>query len=102
DEDEVVATDVPDEAPADEQPFHDVVQDARQDVDDPITVVVAVPVVELLEVIEVRVADGEQLAVLHAPPDLALDLRRAGKPGGRVDGDVPRGPGHQAVRPARL
>src|SRR5256885_9446521 len=28
--------------------------------------------------------------------------RGAGKPGGRIDGDVARRPGHQAVQPARL
>src|SRR5207248_9412194 len=68
----------------------------------PVAVVVVVALVELLEVIEAGVADGEPLAILHAAPDLALDLRRAGKPGGRVDGDVACGPGHQAVQAARL
>jgi hypothetical protein len=35
------------------------VQDAREQIDDPVAVVVAVPVVEFLEVVEVGIADGE-------------------------------------------
>src|SRR5205823_4339040 len=96
DEDEVVPPDVPDEPAVAEQSFHDVVEDARQDVDDPIAVVVA------LELIQVGVTYGEQLAVFHAPPDLALDLGGARQAGGRVDGDVARGAGHEPVEPARL
>src|SRR3989441_7854428 len=52
--------------------------------------------------IQVGVTYREQLAVFHAPPDLALDLRRTRQPGGRVDGHVARGAGHQSVEPARL
>src|SRR5438046_8329130 len=74
DEDEVVPADVPDEPAVAEQSFHDVVEDARQDVDDPIAVVVAVAIVVLLEMIQVGVTYGEQLAVFHAPPDLARDV----------------------------
>ena len=55
-------------------PLHHVVQDAGQEVDDPVAVVVAVAVVELLEVIEVGVADRELLGALQPAPDLALDL----------------------------
>jgi len=51
----------------------------------------------ILEVIEVGVTDGEELAQLHPPLDLPLDLRR---PGSRVDGFTARRarPGHQASR----
>src|SRR5258705_7199438 len=56
DEDEVVATDVSDEALLSTQPLHDVVQDLREYSNDAIAVVVRVPVVELLEVVEVGIA----------------------------------------------
>src|SRR5436309_8046052 len=102
DEDEVVPADVPDEPAVAEQSFHDVVEDARQDVDDPIAVVVAVAIVVLLEMIQVGVTYGEQLAVFHASPDLTLDLGGARQAGGRVDGDAARGAGHEPVEPARL
>ena len=58
-------------------PSHYVVQDARQQIDHPIAVVVAVAIVEFLEVIQVGVTHGEKLAELHAPLDLALDFGRA-------------------------
>ena len=102
DEDEIVSADVPDEPPTAQQSLHDVVQNARHQVDDPIAVVVAVAIVELLEMVEVGIAYGEQLAVLHPPPDLALDLGRAGQAGGRVHRHVPRGPRQEPVEPARL
>ena len=60
DEDEVVASDVTDEPAFAADPFHDVVQDLGEDANHAIAVVVAVPIVEFLEVIEVGVADGEQ------------------------------------------
>ncbi len=101
-EDEVVSPDVPDEAALRQDPLHHIVQDARQDVDDAIAVVVAVAVVVLLEVVEIGVAHGEQLAVLHPASDLALDLGRPGQARGRIDRDVARRARHQAVEAARL
>src|SRR4029077_3627909 len=99
---EVPPADVPDEPAVAEQSFHDVVEDARQNVDDPIAVVVAVAIVVLLEMIQVGVTYGEQLAVFHASPDLALDLGGARQAGGRVDRDVARGAGHEPVEPGGL
>jgi hypothetical protein len=49
--DEVVTTNVAHEAPLAHQSFYDVVKDARQNVDDPVALIVTIPVVELLEVI---------------------------------------------------
>src|SRR5436309_14366317 len=100
--DEIVPPDVPHEAAAAQLPFHHVVEDARQDVDDAIAVVVAVAIVVLLEVVELGIAHGEQVACLHAPPDLALDLRGTGQAGRGVHGHVPRRAGEQAVEPAHL
>ena len=102
DEDEVVATDVPDEPARTEQPLHDVVQDPGQQVDDPVAVVVAVAVVELLEVVEVGVADGELLAGLQPAADLALDLGGARQPGGGMDRDVALGADQHRVEPRPL
>src|SRR2546427_12225695 len=70
DEDEVVSADMPHESTLPQHPFHHVVQDAGQDIDNAIAVIVAVAIVVLLEMIQIRVADGEQLAILHASPDL--------------------------------
>src|SRR5437879_2052205 len=94
--DEVVASDVPHEAAAAQLPLHHVVEAARQDVDDTIAVVVAVAIVVLLEVIEVGVAHREQVTRLHAPPDLALDLRGTGQAGGGIHRHVPRRAREQA------
>src|SRR5690606_32258368 len=73
-------TDVPDE-PVRLVCLHDVAQDACEHPDDAVTLVVAVTVVVFLEVVEVRVTDGELLAAAHPLPDIALDLRGAGQPG---------------------
>src|SRR5215212_3791389 len=61
DEDEVVAADVPHEPPRPHQSLHDIVQNPGQDIDDPIAVVVAVAIVELLEVVQIGVADRKLL-----------------------------------------
>src|SRR5205807_9389494 len=45
---------------------------------------------------------SEQVACLHAPPDLALDLRGTGQAGRGVHGHVPRRAGEQTVQPAHL
>src|SRR5690606_37965258 len=76
-EDEIIAADVPDEAVR-RVALHDVAKHARQDAYDAVALVVTVPVVVLLEVVQVRVADGEQVAAAHAVRDVALDLRGAG------------------------
>jgi hypothetical protein len=57
------------------------VQDAGQQIDDPVAVVIAVAVVELLEGVQVGIADGEFLVRIESAPDLARDLRGARKPG---------------------
>jgi hypothetical protein len=58
-------------------------QDHRQNPNDPVALVVAVAVVEFLEMVEVRVAYGENLARRNAPLDFRFD-RSA--PGSLVDG----------------
>ena len=74
-----------------EHAFHHVVQDPGQQVDDPVAVVVGVAVVELLEVIEIRVADSKFLARLQVPADLPLDLGGARHPGAGMHGHVALG-----------
>src|SRR5690606_34621147 len=59
-EDEVVSADVADEALGG-MTLHDVAQQPGQHPDDAVALVVAVPVVVLLEMVEVCVADSEQL-----------------------------------------
>src|SRR5437588_8133403 len=51
DEDEVVSADMPHESTLRQHPFHHVVQDAGQDIDNAIAVIVAVAIVVLLEMI---------------------------------------------------
>src|SRR5439155_23121541 len=76
--------DMPHESTVAEHPFHHVVQDAGQDIDDAIAVIVAVAIVVLLEMIQIRVAHSEQLTILHASSYLALDLGGAGQARGRI------------------
>jgi hypothetical protein len=86
-EDEVITTDVTDEALLGE-PLHDIVQQSGEHADDAVPLVVAVAVVELLEVIQVRVADGEQLVAVYACSDVTLDLDGTRQPRGRVHAHV--------------
>ena len=94
DEDEIVAADVADEALLVTHAFDDVVQNLRENSDDAIALVIRVPIVELLEVIEVGVARRERHVEREAPRDVALDLHRARQPRRRVDVEV-------AIRPAQ-
>jgi hypothetical protein len=71
-----------------------VMQDLREQPDDTIALIIAVAVVEFLEVVEVRVTDREQQPRFEPPRDLVLDGDRAGQSGRRMDVDVP-------IRPAR-
>src|SRR5436309_15501652 len=87
DEDEVIPADMPHESTVAEHPFHHVVQDAGQDIDDAIAVIVAVAIVVLLEMIQIRVAHSEQLTILHASSYLALAIGGAGQASGRIHGD---------------
>src|SRR5882724_8291354 len=99
DEDEVVTPDVAHEPPGPQHAFDHVVQDPGEKIDDAIAVVVAVAVVELLEVIEVGIADGELLMTLEPPTDFPLDLRRARQSGGRMDRHVALGPHQHRLLP---
>src|SRR5438132_9212235 len=102
DEDEVIPADMPHESTVAEHPFHHVVQDAGQDIDDAIAVIVAVAIVVLLEMIQIRVAHSEQLTILHASSYLALDLGGAGQARGRIHGDVAGRARHEPVEPYSL
>ena len=64
-------------------------QQLGKNTNDTITFVVAVAIVELLEVIEVGIADGEVVAQRQAPPDFCLDRRRSRQPGRRMNHQVP-------------
>ena len=52
--------------------------------------------------IEVGIADGEQLAALHPLAELTFDFGRAGESRGRIHGDIALRARHQRVEPARL
>src|SRR5690606_28202404 len=86
-EDEVIAADVANEALR-RVTLHDVAQQSGEHPDDAITLVVAVPVVELLEVVQIGVADREELIASDAVGDVALDLYRPGQTRGGMDADV--------------
>src|ERR1700733_13269999 len=80
DENKIIASNVPDEPFLAATSFHDIVQDLGENADDAVAIVIAVPVVEFLEVVEIRVAHGERLAGGDASRDLRLDLIGAGEP----------------------
>ena len=101
-EDEIITADVPDEPPGAQHPLDHVVENARQHVDDPVAVVVAVPVVEFLEMIEVGVADRELALRLELAPDLPFDLGGPRQPGRRMHRDVPFGADQHRVEPGAL
>jgi hypothetical protein len=102
DEDEVIASDVAHEAAMTEQSFHHVVQDPRQNVNHPVAVVVAVPVVVFLEMIQIGVADREFLGALEAAPDFPLDFRGARHAGGRMHRHVALAAQEQGFEPGAL
>ena len=85
-----------------QQALHHVVEDPGQQIDDPVAVVIAVAVVEFLEVIQVRVADRELLVGLEPAADLPLDLGGARQPGGGMHRHVPLGPHQHRVEPGPL
>jgi hypothetical protein len=58
--------------------LYDVVQDPGENVDDPVAIVIAVAVVELLEVIQIGVADRKLRVRVEPPADFPLDLGGAG------------------------
>src|SRR5215213_9500134 len=102
DEDEVVPPDVPHEASRPQETLYHVVEDPGENVDDAIALVVTVAIIEFLEVIQVRVADGEFLVGLQPPADLPLDLGRARQPGRRVDRNVPLSAHQHRIQPRPL
>jgi len=99
DEDEVVATDVSHESARAEQALDHVVEDPGQEVDDPIAVVVAVAVVEFLEVIEVGVANREIVSEGESPADLRFDRRGSREARRWVDDQIALGPNQHRAQP---
>ena len=89
-EDEVIPSDMANEPPRSQRPDH-VSEDLGQEQDDAVSVRISVAVVELLEAVEVRVADGEVLARDKPSRQVALDLDGARQARRRVHGDVARG-----------
>src|SRR3990172_4428462 len=75
-EDEVIAPNVPHESGPGAQSLDHVPQHLGENIDDPVAVVVAVPVIELLEMIDVGVAHRKDLACLETAAQLPLDLGR--------------------------
>jgi hypothetical protein len=78
------------------------VQDPGENVDDSIAVVIAVAIIEFLEVIEVRVADREFLVRLQPAPDLTLDFGSPREPRGWVNRDVTFGPDQHGIHAGSL
>src|SRR6476620_2729730 len=70
DEDKVVAANVPDKSIFSAGPLHHVMQQLGQNPDDAVALVVAIPVVEFLEVIQVCIADGEIVSQCQTSADL--------------------------------
>ena len=90
-EDEVVATDVADESSRSETPHH-VAEHLGKESYDPVAIGVAVPVVELLEVVQVGVTHRKVLTELQARLHVARNMGGAGQPRRGVHGHVPVGP----------
>ncbi len=77
-------------------------EDHGEEQDHAVAPVVAVPVVELLEVIDVGVAECESPTVSHPASNVSLDLVGSGEAGGRMHGHVPGRPAEQNVQANRL
>ena len=102
DEDEVIAADMAHEPVESQQTPDHVVQDPGQEMNDPISVIIGISVVELLEVIQVGITDGELAAALEPATDLALDLGGARHSGRRMDSHVAIGAGPQCIKASPL
>src|SRR5688572_22411288 len=68
--------------------LHQVPQNPREQFDHPVAFVVAVSIVEFLEVIQVGVTDRKQLVRVNTLGDVTLDLGSAGQPRGWVNADI--------------
>ena len=79
--------------------LHHVVEDLRENPDDPIALVVRVSVVELLEVIEIGVAGREQRVERQPPSDLRFDLHRAGEARRRMHVQIAIRPTQHRIEP---
>src|SRR5207247_1623653 len=79
DEDKVIAADMPDKSILAANSLDHVVQDHRENPDDAVTLIVAVSIVEFLEVIQVGVTDGERLRRCQPRLDLGLDCSGPGQ-----------------------
>src|SRR5690348_3341509 len=75
DEDKIIAADVPDESFFATCSLHNVVEQLRQNPDHAVAFVVAVAVVEFLEVVEVGVANREVVAARQTAADFGFDRR---------------------------
>ena len=81
------------------EPPHDIAQDAREEQDDTVAMIIAVPVIELLEVIQIRLTDGELLAPGQPFPDVPLDLTRTRQAGRGMHRDVSLCTAHHELEP---
>ena len=59
------------------QALRHIVQQAGEQLDNPVAVEIAVSIVELLEMIQIRVTHRERFLLRHAPRDLGFDLNRS-------------------------
>ena len=83
----IVPTDMPDEALWGEPP-HQITEHLRDQQDDAVTVVVTIAVIELFEVVQVGITNGESFFSTHPFEHVAFDLDRARESSGRVDAHV--------------
>ena len=82
-EQEVVATDVAHESLRAAEPLHHIVQNAGEQPDHLIAMMITVAIVEFLEMIQIGVTGRELLARLNPPAQFGADLAGTGE---RVDG----------------
>ena len=89
DEDKIIAANVPDESVFAARSLDDVVQQLGKDADYAIAFVVAISIVEFLEVVEVGISNGEVVGERQSPANLGLDRRSPGEACRRVHDQVP-------------
>ena len=70
------------------QPSNHISEDPRKQQDHVISVIVAVPVVELLEVVQIGVTDGEGLSCPEPFSDVSLDLHGSWKASRGMHGHI--------------
>src|SRR5687767_6456970 len=82
---------MPDKSCLSSRTLHDVVKNHRQNPYHPVALSVAVPIIEFLEMVEIGVADGEEIPDCEESLYLRFDRPGTGKPCRRVHSEIPVG-----------